>query len=74
MSNMDSTFNPNFKFEYDSTIDLNHNYMVPIGSQTIERIEEIEEIGGVKIFYTKSGKSYAEHQLETIEVVYDYKK
>jgi len=52
-------------------VPINFRYMIPKGTKNIEIIDEIENIGGINIFYTKTGKSFAEHQMETVHQVTD---
>lgn len=70
----DSTFDNNMFDNYVSTTleELQDKYVIPKGSKTIEIVNEVEEIGGVTILYTESGKSYAKHQVENIGVVFNY--
>jgi hypothetical protein len=42
-------------------------YIIPKGCKTIELLTEIEEILGVTIYYTQSGKSFARHQFNTLD-------
>jgi len=72
--NSDNTFDNNMFDDYVSTTldEIQSKYVVPKGSKVIEIVEETEEIGGVTILYTESGKSYAEHQVENIGVVFSY--
>jgi hypothetical protein len=72
--NMDNTFDKGQYDTYTSTTlrELEKNYVIPKGTKNIETVDEIEVIGGVTIIYTKSGKSYAEHQVEDVGVVYNY--
>ena len=42
-------------------------YIIPKGSRTIEVLDCTEEILGVTIYYTRSGKSFARHQFNTLD-------
>ena len=69
----DNTFDNSLFDTYTSTtVDLERKFVIPKGTKTIETVEEIEVIGDTTILYTMSGKSYAEHQVESVNVVYDY--
>jgi len=72
MDNSSNTFDNQNQYEHNTTLDVNFRYMIPKGTKTIEIIAEIENIAGVDIFYTKSGRSFAEHQLDGVEVTYNY--
>ena len=68
----DSIDNTNFDSYVSTTLDvLQNKYVIPLGTKDIEVVDEIEIIANTKILYTKSGKSFAEHQVENIGVVYD---
>lgn len=72
--NMDDTFDNGMLDTYTTTTlrELEMGYVVRKGTKTIEIVDEVEDIGGVKIIYTKLGNSYAEHQVEDIGVVFNY--
>lgn len=72
--NSDDTFDNSLLNDYVTTTldELQSQYVIPIGTKDIEVVDEVEVIGDTKILYTKSGKSFAEHQVENIGVVYEY--
>ena len=72
--NSDDTFDNSLLDNYITTTldEIQSQYVIPNGTKDIEVVDEIEVIGGTKILYTKSGKSFAEHQVENIGVVYEY--
>jgi hypothetical protein len=72
--NSDDTFDNSLLDDYITTTldEIQSQYVIPNGTKDIEVVDEIEVIGDTKILYTKSGKSFAEHQVENIGVVYEY--
>ena len=72
--NSDDTFDNSLLNDYVTTTldEIQSQYVIPNGTKDIEVVDEIEVIGDTKILYTKSGKSFAEHQVENIGVVYEY--
>lgn len=72
--NSDDTFDNSLFDDYITTTldEIQSQYVIPNGTKDIEVVDEIEVIGDTKILYTKSGKSFAEHQVENIGVVYEY--
>jgi hypothetical protein len=72
--NSDDTFDNSLLDNYITTTldEIQSQYVIPNGTKDIEVVDEIEVIGDTKILYTKSGKSFAEHQVENIGVVYEY--
>lgn len=72
--NSDDTFDNSLFDDYITTTldEIQSQYVIPNGTKDIEVVDEIEVIGDVTILYTKSGKSFAKHQVENIGVVYEY--
>lgn len=72
----DNTFDNDGYDTYTTTTlrDLEQRYVVKKGTKTIEEVDEVEYIGGVKIIYTTIGNSYAEHQVDDIGMVFNYIK
>ena len=72
--NSDDTFDNSLLDDYITTTldEIQSQYVIPNGTKDIEVVDEIEVIGDTKILYTKSGKSFAEHQVENTGVVYEY--
>jgi len=74
-NNSDNTFDNDNVEEYNTTTtldDIQNKYVIPKGTKDIEVVDEVEIVGDTTILYTKSGKSFAEHQVENIGVVYEY--
>jgi hypothetical protein len=49
-------------------------YIIPIGTKDLELVVEREIIHGTEIIYTESGKSFAQHQVNTLNEIFEFEK